>query len=124
MAQSINELEQDALQLPAEDRARLAVSLLCSLEETDEDSLEIEKLWVAEAARRVQEPGAAKMIVTLLRQSGTPRTAENYWPNPDWLLSPKRALRKPIRSQAPASRALPLPWGNPTALTLAGAQKT
>ena len=34
MAQSMGKLEQDALQLPAEDRARLAVSLLLSLEET------------------------------------------------------------------------------------------
>lgn len=55
MAQSMGELEQDALQLPAEDRARLAVSLLCSLEETSDDPEEIEKLWVAEAKRRVRE---------------------------------------------------------------------
>ena len=55
MGQSMGELEQDALQLPAEDRARLAVSLLCSLEETSDDPEEIEKLWVAEAKRRVRE---------------------------------------------------------------------
>ena len=55
MAQSMGELEQDALRLPAEDRARLAVSLLCSLEETGEDPVEVEKIWVAEAKRRAQE---------------------------------------------------------------------
>ena len=54
MAQSMGELEQDALQLPPEDRARLAVSLLRSLEETDEPPEEIEKLWVAEAKRRAK----------------------------------------------------------------------
>ena len=44
MAQSMGELEQDALQLSAEDRARLAVSLLCSLEESVEDPVEVENL--------------------------------------------------------------------------------
>lgn len=64
MAQSMGELEQDALQLPAEDRARLAVSLLCSLEETGEDPVEVEKLWIAEAERRARqiEDGSATGI--------------------------------------------------------------
>ena len=64
MAQSMGELEQDALQLPAEDRARLAVSLLCSLEETSEDPVEVEKLWIAEAKRRARqiEDGSATGI--------------------------------------------------------------
>jgi len=55
MAQSIGELEQGALQLSAEDCARLAVSLLCSLEDSGEDRVEVEKLWIAEAKRRAQE---------------------------------------------------------------------
>jgi hypothetical protein len=55
MAQSIGDLEQDALQLSAEDRARLAVSLLWSLEDSGEDPVEVEKLWIAEAKRRTQE---------------------------------------------------------------------
>lgn len=55
MAQSMSELERNALQLPAEDRAKLAVSLLCSLEETGEDPEEVEKLWVVEAERRARE---------------------------------------------------------------------
>jgi putative addiction module component (TIGR02574 family) len=55
MAKSLSQLERDALQLPAEDRARLAVSLLCSLEDANEDPEEVEKLWVAEAVRRARE---------------------------------------------------------------------
>ena len=64
MALSMGELEQDALQLSAEDRARLAVSLLCSLEETVEDPAEVEKLWIAEAQRRAKqiEDGSATGI--------------------------------------------------------------
>ncbi len=55
MAQSMSELERDALQLPADERARLAVSLICSLEETGGDLQEVEKLWVVEAERRSRE---------------------------------------------------------------------
>ena len=55
MAQSMGELEQDALQLSDEDRGRLAVSLLCSLVEKGGDPAEVEKLWVAEAKRRAKE---------------------------------------------------------------------
>ncbi len=55
MAHSLPEIEKDALKLSAEDRARLAVRLLSSLEETTESSEEIEKLWIAEADRRFQE---------------------------------------------------------------------
>ena len=55
MAHSLPEIEKDALRLPAEDRARLAVRLLSSLERTTESPEEIEKLWIAEAERRFQE---------------------------------------------------------------------
>jgi putative addiction module component (TIGR02574 family) len=55
MAQSLPEIEKDALRLSAEDRARLAVRLLSSLEEATESPEEIEKLWIAEAERRFQE---------------------------------------------------------------------
>ena len=55
MAHSLPDIEKDALRLPAEDRARLAVRLLSSLETTTESPGEIEKLWIAEAARRFQE---------------------------------------------------------------------
>ena len=55
MSQSLPEIEKNALQLSAEDRARLAVRLLSSLEETTESREEIEKHWIAEAERRFQE---------------------------------------------------------------------
>ena len=55
MAHSLPEIENNALRLPPEDRARLAVRLLTSLEETTESAEEIEKLWIAEAERRFQE---------------------------------------------------------------------
>jgi putative addiction module component (TIGR02574 family) len=55
MAHSLSEIEKDALRLPADDRARLAVRLLSSLEEATESPEEIEKLWIAEAERRFQE---------------------------------------------------------------------
>jgi putative addiction module component (TIGR02574 family) len=55
MAHSLPEIEKDALRLSVEDRARLAIRLLSSLEETTESPEEIEKLWIAEAERRFQE---------------------------------------------------------------------
>jgi putative addiction module component (TIGR02574 family) len=55
MAHSLVDLEKDVMRLPAEDRARLAVRLLSSLEETTESPEKIEKLWIAEAERRFQE---------------------------------------------------------------------
>jgi len=55
MAHSLPEIEKDALRLTAEDRARLAVRLLDSLEQTTESPEEIEKLWLATAERRFQE---------------------------------------------------------------------
>ena len=55
MAHSLAEIEDGALRLPPEDRARLAVDLLTSLEESVESPEEIEKLWLAEAERRFQE---------------------------------------------------------------------
>ena len=55
MAHSLPEIEKEALRLPAEDRARLAVRRLSSLEGSTESPEEIEKLWIAEAERRFQE---------------------------------------------------------------------
>ena len=55
MAHSLAELETDALHLTPEDRARLAVRLLESLEEITESPEEIDKLWLAVAERRFQE---------------------------------------------------------------------
>ena len=55
MPHSLPEIEKDALRLTAEDRARLALRLLESLEETTESAEEIEKLWLFAAERRFQE---------------------------------------------------------------------
>lgn len=55
MAHSLAEIEDDALKLSEEDRARLAVRLLTSLEEEAESPEDIEKLWLAEAERRFEE---------------------------------------------------------------------
>ena len=55
MAHSLPEIEKDALRLSPQDRARLVVRLLSSLEGTVESPEEIEKLWITEAERRFQE---------------------------------------------------------------------
>ena len=55
MAHSLTDVEKDALRLSAEDRARLAVRLLSSLEGTTESPEQIEKLWISEAERRFRE---------------------------------------------------------------------
>jgi len=58
MAHSLVEIENDALCLPEQDRARLAVSLLTSLEvslEACEPSVLTERLWLEEADRRFNE---------------------------------------------------------------------
>lgn len=55
MSSSLTEIEKDALQLPAKDRARLAVRLLSSLDDATESPEDVEKLWIAEAERRFQE---------------------------------------------------------------------
>lgn len=55
MAYSLDEIGDQALRLSPEDRARLAVQLLASLEESAESPEEIKKLWFAEAERRFQE---------------------------------------------------------------------
>jgi len=55
MAQTLAKVEDEALQLSEEERARLAVRLLASLEEEAESPEEVEKLWLAEAEQRFQE---------------------------------------------------------------------
>lgn len=53
MSTSLDTVLQAALELPEEDRARLAASLLGSLESADEAS--VEEAWAAEIARRSRE---------------------------------------------------------------------
>lgn len=53
MPLTIEQLEQEAMQLPASSRARLADKLVESLDSAEID--EIQKLWTAEALRRRDE---------------------------------------------------------------------
>ena len=48
---SLEDLTQEALELPLDQRTRLAERILDSLDELSEE--EIERLWAEEAARRV-----------------------------------------------------------------------
>ncbi len=55
MTKTLAKVEDDALQLSEQERARLAVWLLASLEEEAESPEEVEKLWLAEAEQRFEE---------------------------------------------------------------------
>ena len=55
MALSVAEIEKNALALSPEDRARLVVCLLESLDASTDSAAELEKLWLLEAERRFQE---------------------------------------------------------------------
>ncbi len=55
MSRTLAKVEDEALQLSEEERARLAVRLLASLEEEAESPEEVEKLWLAEAEQRFEE---------------------------------------------------------------------
>ena len=56
---NIQTIEQEALHLPIEYRARLAEKLLSSLDDLSEP--EIEKLWLTEAQRRTAEIDSGKV---------------------------------------------------------------
>jgi len=55
MTPSVADIEKDALALSPEDRARLVVCLLESLDASTDSAEEFEKLWLLEAERRFQE---------------------------------------------------------------------
>jgi putative addiction module component (TIGR02574 family) len=55
MAKTLAKVEDEALQLSEQERARLAVRLLASLEEEAESPEAVEKLWLAEAEQRFEE---------------------------------------------------------------------
>lgn len=55
----VKSLEREALQLPAEDRARLAHELLDSLDELSPE--ELDRLWVEEAGRRAAQIDAGEV---------------------------------------------------------------
>jgi putative addiction module component (TIGR02574 family) len=60
MARLARELESQALKLSRKERARLAQRLISSLDE--EDDAEVERLWLAEAERRLAELRSGKAI--------------------------------------------------------------
>lgn len=60
MASTLNEIESEALRLPEESRARLAKSLLLSLETGQEE--ETDRVWAEEAERRYQEIQRGEVI--------------------------------------------------------------
>ena len=53
MRSKIKGIEEEALKLPSQERARLAEQLISSLDE--EEDPEAERLWVEEAERRYKE---------------------------------------------------------------------
>jgi putative addiction module component (TIGR02574 family) len=58
MPTRVQEIEDEVLQLPVEDRAILAEHLIRSLD-VEEDA-EVERLWIAEAERRYNEYKAGR----------------------------------------------------------------
>jgi putative addiction module component (TIGR02574 family) len=64
MAPSAADIEKDALAPSPEERARLVMCLLESLDASTDSAEEVEKLWLLEAERRFQElrTGAVKGI--------------------------------------------------------------
>jgi len=55
MSMSPQQVEADALGLPANERARLAQRLIESLDEEIEDPVEVERTWEAEIQSRLDE---------------------------------------------------------------------
>ena len=66
MSPKLKAIEDQVLQLPAQERAQLAERLLSSLEEVD--TIEAEKLWAEEAERRYREYKKGKIRSALPKQ--------------------------------------------------------
>jgi hypothetical protein len=63
MAQTLEEIEAELLQLPEQARARLARSLILSLDEVEEvEGEDNDLLWAQEAERRYQEIERGEVI--------------------------------------------------------------
>ena len=60
MTEAAESLLQQAMHLPAEDRALLASGLLASLDEDDADEATVEALWSAETERRALMLGSGE----------------------------------------------------------------
>jgi putative addiction module component (TIGR02574 family) len=64
MSMSPQQVEADALGLPANERARLAQRLIESLDEEIEDPVEVERAWEAEIQSRLDEYRTGKVQTT------------------------------------------------------------
>lgn len=65
MALPLKQLEAEALELPVQERAQLAKSLIASLDQdVDDDPAEVERAWEEEIRRRLTEldAGTAELI--------------------------------------------------------------
>ena len=60
MSAVLKKLEDEAMRLPARSRARLTERLLASLDEEPAEP-DVERLWAAEAGRRVEEIASGKV---------------------------------------------------------------
>jgi len=64
VAKTAESVLEEALTLPAQDRAMVASSLLASLDADGGDEAEVDRLWSAETERRAQqlESGDAELV--------------------------------------------------------------
>jgi putative addiction module component (TIGR02574 family) len=64
MAKTADDLRDEVLALPAQDRARIASDLLASLDEEQADEVEVDRWWSAETERRAAllESGEAQLV--------------------------------------------------------------
>lgn len=61
MSLPLEQLEAEVLELPIQERARLAQRLIASLDESDEVAAEVERAWEEEIRRRVAELDAGNV---------------------------------------------------------------
>ena len=62
MRETLDDVTMQALRLPAEERAELASVLLASLDgEPEDDPAEVERLWIEEVERRLEELRSGKV---------------------------------------------------------------
>jgi putative addiction module component (TIGR02574 family) len=64
MAKTADDLRDEVLALPAQDRARIASDLLASLDAEQADEAEVDRWWSAETERRAAllESGEAQLV--------------------------------------------------------------
>ncbi len=83
MAKTADDLREEVLALPAQERARIASDLLASLDSEAVDEVELDELWSAETQRRAAmlESGDVGTLTWHGRTAGHDRTAPEPPPN-------------------------------------------